>query len=186
MREIRLQHGRGNLKRADAINDLETLTTTWRGDETEAEALQLLARLYTEDGRFRDAFHVMRTALKAHPNAELTRRIQEESMTSFEGLFLAGKGDALPAIEALALFYDFRELTPIGRRGDEMIRRLADRLVAVDLLYQASELLQHQVDHRLQGAARAQVADAACGDLHDGPSARPRTRNLACDPRRPA
>ena len=158
LREIRLQHGRGNLKRADAINDLETLTTTWRGDETEAEALQLLARLYTEDGRFRDAFHVMRTALKAYPNAELTRRIQEESMTSFEGLFLAGKGDALPAIEALALFYDFRELTPIGRRGDEMIRRLADRLVAVDLLYQASELLQHQVDHRLQGAARAQVA----------------------------
>ena len=39
-----------------------------------------------------------------------------------------------------------------------MIRRLADRLVAVDLLDQAAELLQHQVEHRLQGAARAQVA----------------------------
>ena len=39
-----------------------------------------------------------------------------------------------------------------------MIRRLADRLVGVDLLDQAAELLQHQVDHRLQGAARAQVA----------------------------
>jgi hypothetical protein len=39
-----------------------------------------------------------------------------------------------------------------------MIRKLADRLVAVDLLEQAAELLQHQVDHRLQGAARAQVA----------------------------
>ena len=64
----------------------------------------------------------------------------------------------MPPIEALGLFYDFRELTPIGRRGDEMIRRLADRLVSVDLLDQAAELLQHQVDHRLQGAARAQVA----------------------------
>ena len=39
-----------------------------------------------------------------------------------------------------------------------MIRRLADRLVAVDLLDQASELLQYQVDKRLEGAARAQVA----------------------------
>jgi len=39
-----------------------------------------------------------------------------------------------------------------------MIRKLADRLVAVDLLKQAAELLQHQVDHRLEGAARAQVA----------------------------
>lgn len=64
----------------------------------------------------------------------------------------------MPPIEALALFYDYRELTPIGRRGDEMIRKLAERLVAVDLLDQATELLQHQVDHRLTGAARAQVA----------------------------
>ena len=39
-----------------------------------------------------------------------------------------------------------------------MIRRLADRLVSVDLLDQAADLLQYQVDHRLQGAARAQVA----------------------------
>jgi hypothetical protein len=56
------------------------------------------------------------------------------------------------------LFYDFRELTPIGRRGDEMIRRISDRLVAVDLLDQAADLLQYQIDNRLQGAARAQVA----------------------------
>jgi hypothetical protein len=88
----------------------------------------------------------------------MTRLIQDEAVLTFDSLFLAGKGDALPAIDALALFYDFRELTPIGRRGDEMIRRLADRLVSVDLLYQAAELLQHQVDHRLQGAARAQIA----------------------------
>jgi hypothetical protein len=39
-----------------------------------------------------------------------------------------------------------------------MIRRLADRLVSVDLLDQAAELLQYQIDKRLEGAARAQVA----------------------------
>jgi hypothetical protein len=158
LREIRLQHRTGSRDRSEAIDGLETLTTIWRGDQTEIEALSLLARLYTEEARYRDAFHIMRTTLRAHPNSDTTRRIQEEAMATFDSVFLAGKGDALPAIDALALFYDFRELTPIGRRGDEMIRRLADRLVAVDLLYQASELLQHQVDHRLQGAARAQVA----------------------------
>ena len=92
------------------------------------------------------------------PNSDLTRKIQDEAAVTFDSLFLGGKGDALPPIEALGLFYDYRELTPIGRRGDEMIRKLADRLVSVDLLDQAAELLQHQVDHRLQGAARAQVA----------------------------
>ena len=158
LRELLLRRTLGNLTRSDAIAELETLTTVWRGDETEVEAMQLLARLYTEDSRYRDAFRLMRTALAAHPNSELTQRIHDEAAESFDGLFLAGRGDALPAIDALSLFYDFRELTPIGRRGDEMIRRLADRLVAVDLLDQAAELLQHQVDHRLQGAARSQVA----------------------------
>ena len=158
LRESALRYRVGDLKAPDVITELEMLVTVWRGDETEIEALQVLARLYTESGRYRDAFHVMRTAMKAHPNSEMTRRIQEEAAATFDALFLAGKGDAMPAIEALGLFYDFRELTPIGRRGDEMIRRLTDRLVSVDLLDQAAELLQHQVDHRLQGAARAQVA----------------------------
>jgi hypothetical protein len=158
LRETALRYTLGDLKRKDVITELESLTTVWRGDETEIEALKILARLYTEEGRYRDAFYVMRSAMSVHPNWDMTRRIQEEAATTFEALFLSGKGDTLPAIDALALFYDFRELTPAGRRGDEMIRRLADRLVSVDLLDQAAELLQYQVDHRLQGAARAQVA----------------------------
>ncbi len=158
LREIELMSKSGAMPRNEMIHELETLTTVWRGDETETQGLQLLAHLYTGDGRYRDAFHVMRTALLAHPNADETRKIQDEAAKTFDALFLGGKGDALPPIEALALFYDYRELTPIGRRGDEMIRKLAERLVAVDLLDQAAELLQHQVDHRLTGAARAQVA----------------------------
>ncbi len=158
LREIELRYRLGQVSPKDTVNALETLTTVWRGDAIEAEGLRLLAHLYTKEAHYRAAFHVMRVALLAHPNSDLTRKIQDEAAATFESLFLSHKGDTLPPIEALGLFYDYRELTPIGRRGDEMIRRLADRLVAVDLLDQAAKLLQHQVDHRLQGAARAQVA----------------------------
>jgi hypothetical protein len=64
----------------------------------------------------------------------------------------------MPPIQALALFYDFIDMTPIGADGDEMIRRMADRLMAVDLLDPAATLLNYQVTKRLDGAARAQVA----------------------------
>ncbi len=158
LRETVLSYQLGDLKRDDVISQLESLTTIWRGDETEIEALKVLAHLYTEEGRYRDAFYVMRSAMAARPDSALTRQIQDEAAATFDSLFLTNKGDTMPAIDALALFYDFRELTPIGARGDEMIRRLADRLVAVDLLDQAADLLQYQVDHRLEGAARAQVA----------------------------
>ncbi|HWP26071.1 MAG TPA: tetratricopeptide repeat protein [Xanthobacteraceae bacterium] len=158
LRELMLRYALGDIKKAEVIAGLETLTATWRGDDTEVEALQYLAEFYTEEGRYRDAFNTMRAALIANPNSDFTRRIQDRAIATFDELFLLGKGDSMPAIDALSLFYDFRDLVPIGRRGDEMIRRLADRLVAVDLLDQAAELLQHQIDHRLQGAARAQVA----------------------------
>jgi hypothetical protein len=61
-------------------------------------------------------------------------------------------------VEQLALFYDNVDLTPIGSDGDEMIRRMADRLVAVDLLGPAASLLAYQVDKRLDGVAKAQVS----------------------------
>jgi tetratricopeptide (TPR) repeat protein len=158
LRETVLRYQLGDMTREAVINQLESLTTIWRGDETEVEALKVLAHLYTEEGRYRDAFYVMRSAMAARPDSALTHQIQDEAAATFDALFLTNKGDAMPPIDALALFYDFRELTPIGARGDEMIRRLADRLVSVDLLDQAADLLQYQVDHRLQGAARAQVA----------------------------
>jgi tetratricopeptide (TPR) repeat protein len=158
LRETELRYSLGDLKRDDVVSDLESLTTIWRGDETEIEALKVLADLYTAEGRYRDSFYVMRSAMTAHPDWDMTRKIQEEAAKTFDSLFLAGKGDSLSAIDSLSLFYDFRELTPIGSRGDEMIRRLGDRLVSVDLLDQAADLLQYQVDKRLQGAARAEVA----------------------------
>lgn len=148
----------GDIKPKVAIAELETISVIWRGDDTEIKALQLLARLYTKQGRLRDALDVMRQAMKSDSNSNLAQSIQDEAASTFESLFLSPKAKALPAIDALSLFYQFRDLTPMGRRGDEMIRRLAERLVSVDLLDQAAELLQHQVDHRLHGAARAQVA----------------------------
>ena len=69
-----------------------------------------------------------------------------------------GVADGLQPVQALALFLDFRELTPLGADGDMMVRRLVGRLVNVDLLEQAAELLKYQVENRLDGAPRAQVA----------------------------
>jgi len=118
----------------------------------------LQARIYADTGRYGEALAAVRPATKLAPNSEISRQGQDMASALFAQLFLSPKGEDLPPIEALGMFFEFRDLTPIGRRGDEMIRRLADRLVSVDLLDQAAELLQYQIDKRLEGAARAQVA----------------------------
>lgn len=156
--EVALRQKRDEIGKEEALRELETLSMTWRGDAIEVKTLQMLSQLYAENGRYRDALTAARTATKLQPNAEASRQAQDLASDLFTQIFLGPKGDDLPPVEALGMFYEFRELTPIGRRGDELIRRLADRLASVDLLDQAAELLQYQVDHRLEGAARAQVA----------------------------
>jgi tetratricopeptide (TPR) repeat protein len=156
--EIALKQRRKEINQADALRELETLAVTWRGDATELKTLQMLSLIYNESGRYPEALAAARTASKLQPNSEISRQAQDAASALFSDIFLSAKGDDLPPIEALGMFYEFRELTPIGRRGDEMIRRLADRLAAIDLLDQAAELLQYQIDNRLEGAARAQVA----------------------------
>jgi len=156
--EIGLRQKRDEISQADALRDLELLSMTWRGDAIEVKTLQMLAQIYADNGRYAESLAAGRTATKLQPNSEVSRAAQDQASALFSQIFLSPKGDDLLPIDALGMFYEFRELTPIGRRGDEMIRRLADRLVAVDLLDQAAELLQYQIDRRLEGSARAQVA----------------------------
>lgn len=154
-----LRYEMNEIGRDDAIKALEALATYWRGDATEAQTLASLSQLYKEDHRWRDAFTAMRTATEYHPDEPSTRAIQDKMTAEFARLFLGeGSEAAPPTLESVALFYDFKELTPPGRQGDELIRKLADRLVEVDLLTQAADLLTYQVRNRLEGPARAQVA----------------------------
>ena len=156
--DITLRQRRDEISQPDALRELETLAMVWRGDAVEVKTLMMLARIYSETGRYGESFAATRSATRLQPNSEAARQGQDAAAALFAQLYLSPKGDDLPPVDALGMFYENRDLTPIGRRGDEMIRRLADRLAAVDLLDQASELLQYQVDKRLEGAARAQVA----------------------------
>ncbi|HWX59226.1 tetratricopeptide repeat protein [Bradyrhizobium sp.] len=156
--EVALKQRRNEINQTDALHELEILALTWRGDAIELRTLQMLSQIYSDTAHYFEALAAARQASKLAPNSEISRQAQDAASDLFSDIFLSAKGDELPPIEALGLFYEYRELTPIGRRGDEMIRRLSDRLVAVDLLDQAAELLQYQVDKRLEGAARAQVA----------------------------
>jgi tetratricopeptide (TPR) repeat protein len=160
LRAVRLAQTekRPDLTQDEAIARLETVSIIWRGGDLEIQALAELGRLYTGQKRWREAFMTARRANEVFPEDPLTRRMHDETAQRFAELFGAGGADELPRVEALALFYDFKEFLPVGRRGDEITRLLADRLVELDLLDQASEILRHQMEKRLTGAARSTVA----------------------------
>ncbi|PLW78837.1 tetratricopeptide repeat protein [Cohaesibacter celericrescens] len=158
LQDIKLRQQENVIDVDEAIDELESLTAIWRGDDVELNALRSLAHFYVDKGAFRSAFETLKSTASSNPNSDISRVLQEEMNAVFSSLFLDGEVKGLSAIKALSLYYDFRELTPVGRRGDEMVRRLADKLVEVDLLDRAADLLKHQVENRLKGAARSQIA----------------------------
>jgi len=155
----RLQLDQGQISRSEAIENLENLRFRWRGDTIELETVRELGELYVQAGDFAGGLETMATAQARFPESEAGRRIGEDMVSIFRRLFLEGEADRMDPVEAVAIFYQYQHLAPIGADGDRMIRRLADRLIAFDLLDPAAELLQHQVDNRLrEPLARARVA----------------------------
>jgi predicted negative regulator of RcsB-dependent stress response len=145
------------MDKGQAIDTLDRLRFTWRGDRTELRTLLALARIHGENGNHRAGLLVLREAAVQFPAARKGREIATEMDLLFARLFLEGEADKLPPVQAIALFEEFRDLVPTGTRGDAMARRLADRLVEVDLMERAAALLEHQVKHRSTGAQRAEL-----------------------------
>lgn len=148
----------GQLEVSKAIDSLANLALSWRGDELEAQTLNMLGQLYFREHQYREGFETMKTSAFFHGDSDNVIALQDLSAEVFSQLFLDGEADRLDPIDALSLYYDFKNLTPPGTRGDDMIRNLARRLVKVDLLGQAADLLEYQIGSRLKGAARAQIA----------------------------
>ena len=137
---------------------MRTLRFRWRGDGLEMKTLRKLARSISRGGNGATACKTLRVATQ-NSQRRLARGPRRTICAPPSSIC---SSRAAPTrcrrCEALALFYDNIDLTPIGPDGDEMIRRMADRLVAVDLLGPAANLLAYQVDKRLDGVAKAQVA----------------------------
>ncbi len=140
-----------------AIDTLEGLRFVWRGDSFELATLQELAKLYFAEKKYERGLYTMKEAVTHFANDPAAAGIAGRMNAMFADLFLNGAVDDLPPRKVLTLFYGFRELMPAGSSGDRVIQALVDKLVDVDLLSQAGELLEHQVAYRLEGVERARA-----------------------------
>jgi len=145
------------IKPKDAIEELEKLRFSWRGGDFEFDLLRRLGRMYLDVGDFRNGLRTLRSAAAYFRNNPAAPDVTQEMAGVFMDLYLNDAADSMPPVRAIALYDEFKELTPPGERGDEMIRKLADRLAQVDLLDRAAKLLRQQVNFRLKGELKARV-----------------------------
>ncbi|OUR75693.1 hypothetical protein A9Q83_16980 [Alphaproteobacteria bacterium 46_93_T64] len=139
----------------EAVDAFQKMSFAWRGDDLELNILKRIGDLHIASGKIREGMQSFRNIVMTFPKSRLARDIAREMNDLFSQLFIEGEAEKMSPIKALALYYEYRELTPLGDKGDKMIRNLADRLIKVDLLEQAAQLLDHQVNFRLKGELKA-------------------------------
>ncbi len=139
------------------IDRLERLRLNWHGDNLELQILTILGELYHEKKDYVNAMRVWHNGIQVFKNTataiDMTRKMEE----AFIIMFNDGGADKLPPLEALALYYEYRSYMPKGTAGNEMLDRLADRLVSVDLLEQAANLLDYQMHSQSEKERRSQI-----------------------------
>ena len=148
----------GKITRPEAIEALDGLRFAWRGDDFELTLMRHLGELRIKDGDYRGGFDALRQAMNNFPDHPEHAAIAQQLTDAFTDVFLGPGSDSVPPLKALSLYDEFKELTPAGSKGDEIVRKLADRLVAIDLLDRAADLLDNQVRNRLTGRDKARVA----------------------------
>ncbi len=143
----------------DAINLLDATRIQWRGDILELNILKTLGKYYIDKHQYAEGFKVWREIISSFPGSDESLQIAKDMSERFVQLFSQEQTDDLSPIQALTLFYEYRSLIPIGKLGNDMVERLVDRMVEMDLLHRAAAILTHQVRFHLTGMEKDVAAN---------------------------
>lgn len=149
--ELNLQFQEKEINIIEYINALQKLSVSWRGDDLEIQVLETLAKTYYEASEMQDAIRIWKMISLNYPN----------SLSSFAAATKAGKAFLQyfkttddSKLAKLAFFYEFQDLIPLGDDGDDIIIQTASYMLDLDLIDQATRVMEYQVKNRLFGIRR--------------------------------
>lgn len=139
----------GTMTLEAVTNRYEGLRFAWRGDALEFVILERLGDLYWDDLQTETAIATWQSAIERHRDLPDAAALSAQIPDRFATLFLGDTLETLSPLFARDLFDQHREFVPDGPRGDRMFERLADHLIAYELLDQGAAKLAELIENRL-------------------------------------
>lgn len=149
LEKIRMDARANAITSQERIEELERLSYAWRGGEFEYNLMIMLVAAYQEQKDFAQVLHILKDMKIRFGNTSESSKIQKMMEEIFQKLYLNDDGTLLSPVKAVALYNEFKELTPPDEKGAQLILRLADRLVSIDLLDSAASLLEEQLKQKV-------------------------------------
>ncbi len=134
LNKIKLAFSLGKIRTQEAIFELEKLRPLVTFSNDEAPVLQLLSMLYTDTNNLPQALRTDRRLLSITDDEVILKRMQR----NFERFFLTHQNPQ--PLHHSALYYEFKELMPIGISAAQVKQHLIDDFIQMDLLQEAYDL----------------------------------------------
>lgn len=142
LQELKRNH---EIENREMLSRLERIRFAWRGDRLESEINKVLGLAYVDNGQEKKGLNILRSAVSFAKNKEERGKIVLSMSKAFRELFL-NEDKKMKPLEALAVYEEFKELTPAGESSEAIINSIVDNLVSVDLLTRAVTLMEEQMD----------------------------------------
>lgn len=161
---IDLNLATGDLKPADATVQLERLRYGWRGDDLELQMLERLSELYSQAGQPAEALETLDRAKKIFPNPDRNTALTEKQRKLFFDFFTGDQLSKTSPLKVLSIFNRYKEYAPTDPVQTHVItERLVERMLSMDLLPQAADLLTQRLSDESDPATRAKLGAQQAG-----------------------
>ncbi len=148
----------------DAAKQLERLRFGWRGDSLELDLLQRLASAYASAGQLDEALGSLEKAKRIAPSKTNTDLIETQERQIFADLFMSKAIDDYPPLKTLATYNRYKQFAPLdSEKALAVNNRLVDKMLKIDLLGQAADLLDQQVPATTDAAAKGKLGARIAG-----------------------
>lgn len=147
----------GEYSRTEAINDILRASVIWRDDYFEIDTLNRVAELYEQAKDYAKALDNLKKISVNFTDTAENIFVLAKMKDIFVKLFDEGAAYELPPLEALKIYFKYRELTPIGFIGDRITKKVSEFFAEVDMVDEAIKIVEHQIKYRAKGDEKARL-----------------------------
>ena len=142
----------------ERIQDLEQLLFAWRDGDFQYNLMTQLIAAYEEQKDYAHVLYLLKEMQLRYRDKKETKNIPDLMEEVFQKLYLDDEGiRSLSPIRAIAVYNEFHDLAPKGKKGVLIARKLSDRLTSIDLLDKAAELLEEQMRQKLSKEEKSTI-----------------------------
>lgn len=151
------RYAHGELSDAATIDKLERLELRWRGDVLELNVLKLLSSIYEKQKDWPNALRVWKALNDGFPNTVEAVNASRNMDDAFHAMFDQGEVGNLSTLDQLFLFHEYRDLLTDDEVGDRIAEKLVGKMLALDLLDEATDLLEKRMRNRFERDVRSKA-----------------------------